>query len=559
MKRIVFILLLAITALSIKGQEPSYDQLIGVAKSCINRNFPAGKYEIAGKRDIFSDSIKTMFVIDLAPKGWILLSADKGAEPVIGFSFEGRYMAPENSPDNPQFLWINQYHKQIKLIKSDKSSSGQPGWEKISEAALSGKGATEEIWVSNLIKVNWDQGNHWNQFCPEDPAGPGGHVYVGCVAVAMSQALSVYKKPVVGKGTYTYFAAGYGTQFVDYGATTYKWDSMSLATADKYNSLLLYHCAVAVSMNFGADASGSLAVDASSALKKYFYYSRGTSYVRRLANDQDWMNLLNGELLKGRPLIYAGDADDGSAGHCFNIDGVANTTYYHINWGWNGASNGYFTINSLRPGINDFTKNQAAITGIQPYYYPTGIVLSDTIVQLNAPPGKAVGGIHITDEATDNVYSVKLTADSTFNGTGWIPDYLIDGDTLRTNRVFTNADQDTDTVRFSLTDIHGNSLNLRIALKVGAPATGINLPFYNGEYYSFMYPNPATDYLIINNRSGKEIRSVRIYSVSGSMVKQIENPADGSRINVSYLPSGLYIFEAELTDKSFIRGKIIIR
>jgi hypothetical protein len=558
-KRTVSILLLTIAALGIWGQEPSYDQLTKVAKGCINRNFPKGKYEIAGVRDIISDSVKTMFVIDLLPEGWILLAADKGAEPVIGFSFEGRYTSVDNNPGNPLSAWMDQYHKQIKAIKSIKSSFEQPGWKELSGPALSGKGATEDIWVGSLIKVLWDQGNHWNQFCPEDPAGPGGHVYVGCVAVAMSQAMSVYKKPVVGKGTNTYSAAGYGIQFADYGATTYKWDSMSIASADKYNALLLYHCAVAVNMNFGADASGSLAVDASSALKKYFSYSRRTSYVRRLANDQDWMNLLNGELLKGHPLIYAGDADDGAAGHCFNIDGVANSTYYHINWGWSGANNGYFTINSLRPGGNDFTKNNAVITGIQPYYYPTGIVLSDTVVKLNFPAGKAVGKVQVTDEATDNLYTIKLTADSTFNGTSWTPDYLLDGDTLRTNRLFTQADLNTDTVRFSLKDMFGNELNIKIALRVGAPATGINLPAYGGEYYSFLYPNPASDYLIINNKPGKEIGLIKILSSSGSLVALIENPSDGSRIDVSTFPSGLYIFEAELRDKSLIRGKIIIR
>ncbi len=49
--------------------------------------------------------------------------------------------------------------------------------------------------INPFIKVKWNQGAGWNMFCPMDEDGPGGHAYVGCVAVAMAQAMSVYEYP----------------------------------------------------------------------------------------------------------------------------------------------------------------------------------------------------------------------------------------------------------------------------------------------------------------------------------------------------------------------------
>ena len=557
MKRNITVILFLFSWIFVSGQEAPADLLVTTAEKFISKFFPAGKHEITSVRPVGSDSLRTMYVVDLIPEGWILMSADQRVQPVLAFSLTGSYLIAEKNPENNQYLWINRYENEIKAIVSGKEMTRNDGWKGIFGSSYTNKGIAADIWVSSLIKVNWGQGNSWNRFCPPDVNGPGGHTYVGCVAVAMSQAMSVFKIPVNGYGTHSYFATGYGTQFADFGATTYKWDSMSLSLPDKYNALLLYHCAVSVNMEFGADGSASQTLSASAALKNYFYYSRQISYKKRFLIEQDWIDLLNQQLLKGRPIIYAGDADDGTPGHAFNIDGVVNSTYFHINWGWSGINNGYYTINSLKPGNDDFTKNNAAIFGIQPYYYPTDIVLTDTIVPLNVQAGTYVGVVKVIDEATDNVYTIKLKADSTFNGSAWIQDYYLKGDSLKTNRTFTGSDLKTDTVLISVSDKFGNFISRKITLNVGGSSTGIFSHSFDGEQDILLYPNPVTEYLFINNKSGIEISSLKIYSLSGSLLKRIENPAHGSNIQVSFLQTGIYILEVELSDKSIIRQKII--
>lgn len=557
MKKLIPVILLFLWGITINCQLPSGDLLLSVAGKFILKVFPEGKHEIIAIRPVATDSVTTMYVLDLKPEGWILMSADTKVQPVLGFSFTGNYTIPSIDHGNPHFLWVNGYSKDIQTVIAEKGTTQHQGWEGIFDSPAAGKSVKADIWVNSLIDVNWNQGNSWNRFCPADTNGPGGHAYAGCIAVSMAQAMSVFKKPGKGYGTHTYSAPGYGTLYVNFGATIYKWDSMSLSLPDDYNSLLLYHCAVSVNMGFGADGSGAQTINASSALKNYFNYSRRTSYKKRLADDQAWTDLLDQQLLSGRPVIYSGDADDGKPGHAFNIDGVANSIYYHINWGWSGTDNGYFTINSLRPGSNDFTKNHSAIFGIQPFYYPTDVILSDTLVIIDRPEGRIVGLIKVTDEATDNVYSFSLASDSTFNGSSWAKDYFLNDDTVKTGRTFTASDDPTDTIIIAVTDKFNNTIEKKIALKIGNSSTGIENATIQVENYFNIYPNPSADQIYFDNNEILKVAGIRIYSPDGTLV-QVNGPEafrDGVALN--NLRPGLYILELELENHLLIRKKFI--
>src|SRR5690606_31566810 len=214
------------------------------------------------------------------------------------------------------------------------------------------------VTVSPLIKVTWNQNSTWNRFCPADSEGPGGRVYVGCVAVSMAQAMSVFGFPVTGTGVSQYYHSKYGTISQEFSTATYKWDEMSSTLPDDNNSLLLYHCAVAVNMDFSPDGSGTLtSAAASTALKQYYFYSQRMTFIKREFFSTDrWKRMIDSSLAAGCPVIYSGFPATGSVGHAFNIDGVHNSNYYHLNWGWSGVNNGYFTIDNLKPGGSDFTK-----------------------------------------------------------------------------------------------------------------------------------------------------------------------------------------------------------
>lgn len=58
-----------------------------------------------------------------------------------------------------------------------------------------------------------------------------------------------------------------------------------------------------------------------------------------------------------------------------------------------------------------------------------------------------------------------------------------------------------------------------------------------------LYPNPATNFIKINNKNKTGLVQVQIYSASGELVKQGKYPTN-SEINISDLPAGVYIVKA---------------
>jgi hypothetical protein len=109
----------------------------------------------------------------------------------------------------------------------------------------------------------------------------------------------------------------------------------------------------------------------------------------------------------------------GTGGHAFNVDGYNGNDYFHFNWGWSGSYNGYFYLDNLNPGGNNFTEGQGAIIDIYPAAnYPYYCNSTDTLTTLNGtiedgsgPTGQYLGNSHcgwlIAPE--DSIMNIKFT------------------------------------------------------------------------------------------------------------------------------------------------------
>ena len=540
------------------SQEVGLSDIERLTAEFVGSYFPDGNFSVSTVYPGQQDSDTLFYIVNLKPEGWLLISANMKVKPVLGFGFSGEYNYPDNNINNPEYIFIYNYEEQISAIKSISDLKMEKGW--VPGAFRESKSKSEDlINVSNLIPVNWDQGRNWNIFCPEDQDGPGGHAYVGCVAVSMAQAMSVYAKPDHGIGSKDYLNDRYGMISADFASAEYKWDSMSLDSADEYNALLLYHCAVSVEMDFGPDGSSAQTARANTALRTYFSMSKESRYRSRSSFPDEWISMIHENLLAGQPLIYKGDANDGEAGHAFNIDGVINSDYFHINWGWSGSNNGYFLLDDLTPGTNNFTQNHAAIFGIQPYYYPTGVELSSYFVPQGVAAGASVWKINIVDEALDNEYIITLVSDSTFVAGSWYRDYYIDGDTLRTGILFPDNVNTTDTIWFMVSDIYDNYIEAEVVLIIGDTSTTSIGKINERSEDLILYPNPVSEILRIESSAGEFIRSIRIYSLDGSILSEIYLHGQSIQLDVSFLQKGLYILELNYSDGIIVTRKFIRR
>ena len=320
------------------------------------------------------------YIFNMLPGGWIAISADDGAWPVIGYSFEGSYTG-KNFP--PQFTaWMKQY--QLALLDLAKhpakpSREAAEAWNSLLDDNYPARHLQKPLSsVAPLISSNWDQGMYYDGMCPADPAGPGGHTWAGCVPTAMGQIMYYYRWPRTGTGSYSYTDAKYGLQSADFGATTYNWENMPDALTRQNDAVaqLLYHLGVSCDLVYGASGSGMYNHKAAYSFRTYFKYSPQTQYLFRDSTSLRWDSILVAHLNRSMPLYYAGWSVPNIDGHAFVCDGYQDTTYFHFNWGWSASYNGYYYTNNLTPGGNNFRLAQEIIMNCFPdtinYTYPVG-------------------------------------------------------------------------------------------------------------------------------------------------------------------------------------------
>ncbi|MBN1634409.1 MAG: thiol protease/hemagglutinin PrtT [Ignavibacteria bacterium] len=309
--------------------------------------------------------------------GFVIISADDDAYPILGYSFKGKYVIPGEHQCNI-YEWMRNYEEQIKFIKDEKLKAS-PDIRNLWKS-LSVFNENREIRgiIGPLLATEWNQDCYYNGLCPVASQGPCGRCYAGCVACAMAQVMKYWNYPIHGTGSHAYIHPTYGLQSAYFGATTYNWNSMPLQVFSSNTSVatLLYHCGVAVEMNYGPNGSGAQSNKIDSVLQVYFGYQNTADYkIKSNYSNSVWISMVINELNNFRPMTYRGTSSGG--GHAFVLDGYQGTSYFHFNWGWSGSCNSYFYLTNLNPGTYNFTQGQAGVFGIQPPVSFTNLMFED--------------------------------------------------------------------------------------------------------------------------------------------------------------------------------------
>ncbi|OQA00031.1 MAG: Streptopain precursor [Bacteroidetes bacterium ADurb.Bin408] len=311
----------------------------------------------------------SLYIFDIKPQGFIILTADDDLVPVVGYSFDDNYSETANPVQN----WFMELQLSLALKNKIEDKQNQAAWK----ALLTSKSEKPVKEVAPLCTTRWDQGQYYNYMCPVDSNGPGGHAYAGCVATAMGQVMKRWNNPITGVGGYAYqhiwpmYYNNYGVVEANFGATTYNWNNMpnQINNSNKIDvATLLFHCGVSVKMSYGPDGSGTHTEKVPFALKQYFRYHESAEFIERNFNPgARWDSLMKEQLDKGFPMVYSGSTL--SEGHAWVVDGYQDSSYFHVNWGWSGWNNGYYYFSNLNSGNGDFTNLQGAVINIFPHDY----------------------------------------------------------------------------------------------------------------------------------------------------------------------------------------------
>ena len=227
-----------------------------------------------------------------------------------------------------------------------------------------------------LLSSAWDQASPYNYYAPTAAGGPGGRAYAGCVATAMAQILRAHGWPAAIATNHTYTdgdGSCQGTHSAsDAGLGDYQWQNMpnavyssSSITQRQAVGQLIYHCGVAVDMDFEASGSGTASEYVPGALQTYFSYSCGLLSYRSLYSNALWYAKIANDISIGRPIYYGMVAQDDGVGHAVVCDGFRNGNEIHMNFGWSGSATAWYNLDYVNGGGYTWI-NHHAIFGIAP-------------------------------------------------------------------------------------------------------------------------------------------------------------------------------------------------
>ena len=313
------------------------------------------------------------YVFSMQPKGFVIVSADDRAKPILGYSIEGAFSAEEIA-DGLESFFTNYRAGFSQMMATDEPRTEEAvnDWERL---AATGKINNAKITreVAPLLTTIWNQSALYNDLCPLDPLGPNGHVYAGCVATAVAQIINFWQWPQVGRDMHSYNGYTYGTLFADFGNTHYHYELMpdyldwtSRPEEVRAVAELQYHAGVSVDMSYSPEGSGAGSYQVLEGLSHYFRYDISMMRLEQKYwyMNWEWDDMLRENLDMGMPLYYAAYGSDG--GHAFVCDGYDDNDMFHFNWGWQSFDNGYYAINGFYLSYYSFPEGHEAIFDIYP-------------------------------------------------------------------------------------------------------------------------------------------------------------------------------------------------
>lgn len=213
--------------------------------------------------------------------------------------------------------------------------------------------------VPPLLQSVRGQSAPYNLSCPYYTTEEGTSTQrclTGCVATALEQILTYYRQPaqlqdsLARMETPHYVVEGVpaGTP-VDWAHVRdiYAEGAYSEAEARAVADLSLW-CGMMAGMNWGLEASGAQIRPLEAAVRRVLGYKDVRYADSYRYTPADWERMMRTEIEAGRPVLYTGYTGL-IQGHAFVLDGQDASGLFHVNWGYDGAYDGYFAWEILWP------------------------------------------------------------------------------------------------------------------------------------------------------------------------------------------------------------------
>lgn len=392
-----------------------------------NHGMPSSSLRMAQKGPRLSASTtgdKAAYYVFNANRGYVIVAGDDRAPAVLGYSDQSTFDA-NSIPDAMQEL-LNGYTAQINAL---------------SKGGKSVKLAPSGPAIHPLVTANWSQNSPYNILFPI--LNNGQQAVAGCVATAMAQVLYYWKHPTQVTTTLPeYTSQTLNIYMPALEPVDFNWDAMqdtylsndTVSEGAVAAARLTLYCAQSLQMDFLYGSSGANTTRIPRIIANYFgYKASARCEYRSNYTTQSWADFIYSELAEGRPLIYSGSK--ASSGHAFICDGYDGEGLFHINWGWNGMSNGYYVLNVLNPDAQGTGSASEAYGYIYDQYVVAGIEPGEADSEFAVTAGEVALNGAVTTRTSSNANFIANVTGRFYNYTpqtisvsfGW---GLYDGETL---------------------------------------------------------------------------------------------------------------------------------
>ena len=265
--------------------------------------------------------------------GFVIASADECVVPIFGYFEEGNFQEAMRESCCLKAI-IEHFGKQIAYARENDIPRYQ--------SMMNEDNDFSPIAPITRNGVEWGQlGDGINDYCPIDK-NTGDRCATGCVANTMGILMYHHQWPEHGMGSHSYQPLNVeGMLTANFGETTYRYELMGPYGSSE-TALLLYHCGVAVDMDYSSNGSGSY-LNRNNSMKSFFRYD----LVKEITGDEyTKISEIHEALSQNNPLCASGQ------NHSFLIDGYQPGGFIHLNL-HSGFACGYVHISGLKDGWYD--------------------------------------------------------------------------------------------------------------------------------------------------------------------------------------------------------------
>lgn len=287
------------------------------------------------KQSGYSQNAPYYIYNDAQNKGFVIVSGTTEMGEILAYSNENGLDTTNLHPGLAQLL--NSYKMAFKAINTNNAVE--------TEAK---KGAFFAKTVAPLLKTTWSQDAPYNALL--------GYNYTGCVATTISQVLKYHEWPMQGMGNVSYVnTSDNRTLSGNLNLSQYDWanmlpnyDAPVQATQAQRNAVakLMKDVGLASGMQYHPGFAVATNQGAFDAFVKHFDY-QATCVYQSTEGPSVFADLLRQELVDGFPFYFYGATKDYKGAHAWVVDGFDDKGFFHMNFGWNGQSNGYYSLSAL--------------------------------------------------------------------------------------------------------------------------------------------------------------------------------------------------------------------